>query len=86
MRRRSFISALPLAAAAVLPFRRVRADGAAAPVEPAAMPPKFQQRGAGRFERPDVHAGDRPVGASFASDRRSMAAPAPPARRIPLRR
>ena len=67
MRRRSFISALPLAAAAALPFRRVRADGAVAPGEPAAMPPKFQPPGAGRFERPDVHAGDRPAGASFAS-------------------
>src|ERR1700761_5422056 len=62
MRRRSFLSALPLAAAAgVLPFKRVRADA-----EPSA-PAKFQPPGTGRFERPDVHAGDRPAGASFAS-------------------
>ena len=29
--------------------------------------PKFEPAGAERFIRPDVHAGDRPVGASFAS-------------------
>src|ERR1700733_7930312 len=63
MRRRSFISALPLAAAAgALPFRRVNADA-----EPAAPLPKFQPEGAERFVRPDVHAGDRISGASFAS-------------------
>jgi gamma-glutamyltranspeptidase/glutathione hydrolase len=63
MRRRSFISALPLAAAgAALPFKRSNADA-----EAAAPPAKFQPPGAIRFERADVHAGDRPVGASFAS-------------------
>src|SRR5271165_7325308 len=30
-------------------------------------PPPYQPEGAERFERPDVHAGDRPSGASFAS-------------------
>ncbi len=30
-------------------------------------PSPYQPEGAGRFERPDVHAGDRPSGASFAS-------------------
>jgi gamma-glutamyltranspeptidase/glutathione hydrolase len=29
--------------------------------------PKYQMPGAGRFDRPDVHAGDRPAGASFAT-------------------
>src|SRR6202789_408357 len=29
--------------------------------------PKFQPPGADRFNRPDVHAGDRPAGASFAT-------------------
>jgi gamma-glutamyltranspeptidase/glutathione hydrolase len=29
--------------------------------------PKFQPPGADRFDRPDVHAGDRPAGASFAT-------------------
>jgi gamma-glutamyltranspeptidase / glutathione hydrolase len=62
MRRRSFLSALPLAAAATLPFKRAAAD-----TDPAAAPAKFQPSGAARFERPDVHAGDRPAGASFAS-------------------
>jgi gamma-glutamyltranspeptidase/glutathione hydrolase len=62
MRRRSFISALPLAAAGALPFSRVSAD-----TDAATPPAKFQAPGAGRFERGDVHAGDRPAGASFAS-------------------
>src|ERR1700759_2818065 len=59
MRRRSFLATLPLAAASVSGFyRRAAADEAA---------PPFQQEGALRFDRPDVHAGDRPAGASFAS-------------------
>jgi gamma-glutamyltranspeptidase / glutathione hydrolase len=66
MRRRSFIASLPLAAAA-LPLSRAgdalaeSADAAAAPLA------KFQPEGALKFDRPDVHAGDRVVGASFAS-------------------
>src|ERR1700761_2668628 len=56
MRRRTFLASLPLAAAS-LPM--ARAQNAALP--------KFQAEGAGKFERPDVHAGDRPAGASFAS-------------------
>ena len=62
MRRRSFLGALPLAAAAALPFKRVNADADAG-----AAPAKFQPPGAAKFERPDVHAGDRPAGASWAS-------------------
>jgi gamma-glutamyltranspeptidase / glutathione hydrolase len=33
----------------------------------AMITPKFQPPGADRFDRPDVHAGDRPAGASFAT-------------------
>jgi gamma-glutamyltranspeptidase / glutathione hydrolase len=54
MRRRTFIAAAPLVAVAAT----ARAGQGAAP---------FQPQGAEHFERPDVHAGDRPVGASFAS-------------------
>jgi gamma-glutamyltranspeptidase/glutathione hydrolase len=69
MRRRSFLATLPLAAASVLPLGRGR-DAGSQDLAPASAPtplPKFQADGAGRFERPDVHAGDRPAGASFAS-------------------
>jgi gamma-glutamyltranspeptidase / glutathione hydrolase len=62
MRRRSFLGALPLAAAAALPLSRVKADADAS-----TAPLKFQPPGAGKFDRPDVHAGDRPAGASWAS-------------------
>ena len=68
MRRRSFIAALPLAAVARAAFAQTatpkRAD---APAPDGASLPGFQSPDAVRFERPDVHAGDRPVGASFAS-------------------
>jgi gamma-glutamyltranspeptidase/glutathione hydrolase len=68
MRRRSFIAAVPLAAAAGLPFTRHNgASAAAAPASSADGPAKFQAQGDIKFDRPDVHAGDRPVGASFAS-------------------
>jgi gamma-glutamyltranspeptidase/glutathione hydrolase len=60
MRRRSFLAALPATAFAAR---------ALAQSPPPASPdlPKFQPDGARRFDRPDVHAGDRPSGASFAS-------------------
>jgi gamma-glutamyltranspeptidase/glutathione hydrolase len=73
MNRRSFVAALPVAAAAAGP---ALAQGAAesgakasAPTAPAApeRPTGYWPKGATRFVRPDVHAGDRPVGASFAS-------------------
>jgi gamma-glutamyltranspeptidase / glutathione hydrolase len=54
MRRRTFIAAVPLAAAAA----SSRAAGTPAPFQPA---------GDERFDRPDIRGGDRPVGASFAS-------------------
>ena len=56
MHRRTFVAAAPLAALPV--------TGAAPPSD---TPPSFQPPGAERFLRPDVHAGDRPSGASFAS-------------------
>ena len=56
MRRRSFIAAVPLLASAGMPLR-ASAQGLA----------KFEPENALKFDRPDVHAGDRPVGASFAS-------------------
>jgi len=67
MRRRSFIAALPLAAAggfASASPSNAR-DQSAAPT-PESLP-KFQPAGAEFFVRPDVHAGDRVAGASFAS-------------------
>ena len=67
MRRRSFIASLPLAAAGTLSFPHsagaLEQSGTAAEPELA----KFQPAGAERFDRPDVHAGDRPSGASFAT-------------------
>ena len=72
MRRRSFIAALPLAAAGSMasaassnPFSQT--DGAAMKDLP-----KFQPAGAEKFDRPDVHAGDRIAGASFASRSAAM--------------
>ena len=64
MRRRSFLAALPLAAVSASVAQ------AATPVAGAAVGsplPGFQPPGSDRFSRPDVHAGDRPFGASFAS-------------------
>jgi gamma-glutamyltranspeptidase/glutathione hydrolase len=60
MKRRTFLTALPLTAAGVTLAGRglSAAQPAAAPAQPE------------RYKRPDVHAGDRPVGASFAT--RSM--------------
>jgi gamma-glutamyltranspeptidase / glutathione hydrolase len=81
MRRRSFIASLPFAAAGSLPLPRTAnaargeavQTGTAAfePAQQEAMP-KFQPPGAERFDRPDVHAGDRVSGASFASRSAAM--------------
>jgi gamma-glutamyltranspeptidase / glutathione hydrolase len=65
MRRRTFIQTLPLAAAGVTACTRANAVEPAD--ESASALPKFQAQGEERFIRPDVHAGDRPSGASFAS-------------------
>src|ERR1700691_5664983 len=68
MRRRSFTAALPLAGA--LPGVGSGAASASRDGEgPSAAPPPapYHPEGAEEFERPDVHAGDRISGASFAS-------------------
>jgi gamma-glutamyltranspeptidase/glutathione hydrolase len=71
LRRRTFIAALP-AAAALPAFAQAPRDnpgpgqgGAPSPAAPPLAP--FQEPGADRYLRPDVGPGDRPVGASFAS-------------------
>ncbi len=56
MRRRQFIASLPAAAVAAPLLAQTRAEL-----------PGFEPAGAEHFIRPDVHAGDRPVGSSFAS-------------------
>ena len=68
MRRRSFLAALPVAAAAGA-ASQVSAQNRPPPIanEGEEALPKFQPPGAEKFVRPDVHAGDRPSGASFAS-------------------
>jgi gamma-glutamyltranspeptidase/glutathione hydrolase len=76
LRRRSFIAALPLAAAGSIvstSLANAFAQNAAAPPAAASEAlPKFQPEGAERFVRPDVHAGDRISGASFASRSAAM--------------
>ncbi len=74
MRRRTFIASLPVAAAAAPLLAQEVARDAAAPPAPPPAPPStptpdatYWPAGAERFIRDDVHAGDRPVGASFAS-------------------
>ena len=77
MLRRSFIASLPLAAAGTLSATRSTEAseqnsapaGNATPEQPL---PKFQPADAERFNRPDVHAGDRPSGASFATRSSAM--------------
>ena len=63
MHRRTFLATLPLAAAGSLAAAQ---PGPQQPGSASALP-KFQAPGEERFDRPDVHAGDRPSGASFAS-------------------
>ncbi len=76
MLRRSFVAALPLAAAGTLSGLNAEASGqegaAVRKADSEAALPKFQSAGAERFLRPDVHAGDRPSGASFASRSAAM--------------
>jgi gamma-glutamyltranspeptidase/glutathione hydrolase len=70
MRRRTFLATLPLAALGPAASAQIKgsdlAHGASGEGHTASLP-KFQAPGAERFIRPDVHAGDRPSGASFAS-------------------
>ena len=69
MLRRTFLATLPIAATGSLVAatngRGETASGAGE--EGAVNLPKFQAPGEERFIRPDVHAGDRPAGASFTS-------------------
>src|SRR5690606_28692583 len=58
MRRRTFLAAIPAAAAAPAMLRAQA---------PSPVPAPIWTPGEVRFDRPDVHGGDRPVGASFAS-------------------
>ena len=69
MRRRTFIQTLPMAAAASAAAVTGNATEIAQSGEVARADelPKFQPAEAERFIRPDVHAGDRPSGASFAT-------------------
>ena len=74
MRRRTFLATLPLAAAGSVvsaqnqgsnPAHSASGTGQPSqPDQPSGLP-KFQAPGEERFIRPDVHAGDRPSGASF---------------------
>lgn len=80
MRRRTFLVTLPAAAAGGWTLAQAQTGGAptdtpatsqgpgqgGAAHAPSANP-AFEAPGQERFERPDVHAGDRPAGASFAS-------------------
>ena len=72
MRRRSFLASLPLAVAGSVSSTpsavALGQEGASASHEL----PKFQAAGEERFVRPDVHAGDRISGASFASRSAAM--------------
>jgi gamma-glutamyltranspeptidase/glutathione hydrolase len=69
MRRRTFLTTLPLAAAgsSMMNAQPKRVEPAASAEASLSDLPKFQAAGEERFSRPDVHAGDRPTGASFAS-------------------
>jgi len=68
MRRRTFMQTLPLvaagSAAALQGHAAEPAQNGTSASAPAELP-KFQPAGAEKFVRPDVHAGDRPSGASF---------------------
>lgn len=64
MRRRTFIAALP--AAAAIPALAQTNRGTEGPGQGSAPAPRWDA-GQDRYRRPDVGPGDRPVGASFAS-------------------
>ena len=67
MRRRTFLATLPAAAASSTLAQPTAGPGqGGAPNSAAPIAPRWPA-GEPRYLRPDVHAGDRPVGASFAS-------------------
>jgi gamma-glutamyltranspeptidase/glutathione hydrolase len=77
LRRRSFIAALPIVAAGTIASVQSSSVSGQSSDPKMADPidtslPKFQPEGAERFARPDVHAGDRMAGASFASRSAAM--------------
>jgi len=70
MRRRTFIQSVSLAAAGTAASLPGKSDGQVQGAHTTAVTadvPKFQPADAEKFLRPDVHAGDRPSGASFAT-------------------
>jgi gamma-glutamyltranspeptidase / glutathione hydrolase len=71
MRRRTFLATLPFAAAgSASPSQNLTGKSTQDEATHAASAsdlPKYQPAGAESYVRPDVHAGDRPSGASFAS-------------------
>jgi gamma-glutamyltranspeptidase / glutathione hydrolase len=73
LRRRSFLAALPVAAVSAGAVRgTVLEQSAPAKAAKDETLPKFQAPGEEKFVRPDVHAGDRVSGASFASRSAAM--------------
>ena len=76
MHRRSLFAALPAAAllklGATPALATTESPGQGGAPPPPATLPGFQPEGADRFVRPDVHAGDRPFGASFATRSAAM--------------
>src|SRR5665213_895233 len=70
MRRRSFVTGLPITMVAPSVFAQTASapkNAQARTLDTAVQAARFQPAGSARFDRPDVHAGDRPSGASFAS-------------------
>ena len=68
MLRRTFLATLPLAAAGSSALMKAEAPESKGTEQAGAASselPKFQAAGEDKFDRPDVHAGDRPAGASF---------------------
>jgi gamma-glutamyltranspeptidase/glutathione hydrolase len=65
VRRRTFIGTLPMAVAGSASFAQAPVGGSSSGGP--SIPEKYQAAGAEIFNRPDVHAGDRLWGASFAS-------------------
>ncbi len=66
MRRRDFLAAVPSVGLAAPILAQGRSSPPGTPTT-TGKPEAFQAADATRFLRPDVHAGDRPTGASFAS-------------------
>jgi len=66
MRRRTFLATVPLAAVGSMASAKDFSERQNLPEQTTALP-KFQAPGEERFIRPDVHAGDRPSGASFST-------------------